>query len=135
MTCGIVWKQGKRAIAGSHKGLVPNSTYRSADIDQDLSARYPADPRWDYVLERRDRTRAAVEVHGARESQVRVLIAKKQWAVRVLRAHGDGAPLPDRWYWLLPAGSRMGITHNGPGARLLSENGIAFPARRVPDAL
>jgi lipid A disaccharide synthetase len=102
----------------------------SLDLDAGLADQYPNEPRWDYLLGLdQPRSVVAVEPHGARNSEVERVIAKKRSAVRQLREHLKSGERIERWFWVSHGKSHFADTER---IRLiLDQNGIEFVSRQL----
>ncbi len=69
----------------------------------------------------------ALEVHTANDSEVKVVIRKKEWTNEFLRSNTTVSE--DLWVWA--ASDRVKISKTGKYARQLAKAGIEFPVRVV----
>lgn len=119
-----------QAIAAKHRGLLTNGLRQtvqdSLDLDAATSAQYPRAHRWDYVLGLRGNKLVGVEPHSARDDEVSTVIAKKQQASQVLRAHLQPGWHVSAWIWV--SSGRVRFSKMDPAIRRLDQNGIRFEA-------
>ena len=73
---------GKQAVKGADRSKIvaadKNKLQGSLDIDSQVKAAYPNEPRWDYALSYDDRI-YFFEVHPAETSEVDKVISKVKW--------------------------------------------------------
>lgn len=125
---------GVAALPGAHRGLIDDAVKEqigdSLDIDAALEPGHPEEHRWDYLLGHAPTEAViALESHTASDSEVSVLIAKKQAASRQLRAHLRDGVRPVAWIWVTEG--RVGFARSERAARRLDQAGITFANRRV----
>ncbi|EPX54939.1 hypothetical protein D187_009678 [Cystobacter fuscus DSM 2262] len=119
---------GKRALRkGDRERVVESAAVRvidSLDLDAQTSAERGNENRWDYLLgtTQSNLPLIAVEVHPANTGEVKVLIAKKRAAEKVLRSELKPGATVKRWYWI--ASGKTVITRNTPESRMLDAAGI-----------
>lgn len=101
----------------------------SIDIDEAAKAEHPTENRWDYLLSVPSARRlVAFEPHSpAKDSEIKVVIAKRRFALDYLRAHLPAAYRVSDWYWA----SRGKVTFMSmeSARRRLNQNGIEFVGR------
>jgi hypothetical protein len=125
---------GLDALEAEHSRLIEGGASVASTVPLDR-CRQPQEPdarRWDYVLALREGSRGlAVEVHHAAASKVEVLIAKRAWAVELLRRECPALHV-EAWCWVAsPETGAILFTRHHPLARKLAEAGITFPVRRL----
>jgi hypothetical protein len=119
---------GKRALRrGDRERVVESAAVRvidSLDLDAQTAAERGNENRWDYLLgtTQSNLPLIAVEVHPANTGEVKVLIAKKRAAEKVLRSVLKPGAIVKRWYWI--ASGKTVITRNTPESRMLDAAGI-----------
>lgn len=91
----------------------------SVFIDECLKQvqQYSQQNRWDYVVGYKDHA-FYIEVHGAKDDEVKVLIKKLQW-VKAWRASSEGlSKIPSTYHWVRTKGS---ITKRSRWQRIAAE--------------
>ncbi len=102
----------------------------SLDLDEATRKELPDRPRWDYLLSVPDRPAlVGIEPHAARDSEVSLVIAKKQVAREYLRDHLSSSSRVSNWYWVTRG--RVGFSDTEKARRQLDQNGIEFVGRIV----
>lgn len=104
----------------------------SLDLDNSLAREYPNASRWDYlvVVESRSARCVGVEVHSATAGEVRVIVAKRDWARGILRQRCEGGlPASADWYWI--ASGKVFLRATDPQFRVLRRSGIQGPSRGI----
>jgi len=97
----------------------------SLDLDEALKTDHPADPRWDYLLGLRAKGQiVAVEPHQAKDSELEVVIRKKDMARKYLKQHWHNAEPVARWIWV--ASGNVQLNLRGTTGRRLDQAGILF---------
>ena len=130
----LEWDKGLQALVGGHsKSILDKAVSQSCDIDKQFEKAEPNEHRWDYVIERKpangdSRTAAGVEVHGASTGEVKVIVAKKQWAEQKV-ADEESDLLMTKWWWVPTAG--VSFTKTTKYARMLAKHGIEFPSKAI----
>jgi hypothetical protein len=103
----------------------------SLDLDAASHTDLPQAHRWDYLLSVPPaRSIVGLEPHPATDSQVKVVIAKKNGARAYLRAHLKPQCHVSRWYWVTRG--KVGFSRMEKARRLLDQNGIEFCGRALP---
>ena len=104
----------------------------SLDLDAASREELPEDNRWDYILSVPDKARlVGVEPHQAKDSEVSVVIAKKNGAKAYLRAHLVDGKHVSRWIWV--SHGKVGFSNTERSRRRLDQEGIEFQGREVRD--
>ena len=102
----------------------------SIDFDAATRPQFPQHNRWDYLLSVPTASRLiGLEPHSAKDSEIRVVIAKRQHAVTYLQQHLPPKNRVTKWLWVT-RGS-VGFTSTERARRILNQNGIAFAGRKV----
>jgi len=97
----------------------------SIDLDRATRREYPQSHRWDYLLSVPSVPQIiALEPHSARDSEVKVVIAKKRRAVEYLRDHLPSKYRVARWFWV--SRGPVNFSKMDPARRQLDQNGITF---------
>jgi hypothetical protein len=123
---GALGKRDLSLIAEPDRARVGDSL----DLDEATRSQYPADPRWDYLLSVPDQAQiVALEPHSARQSEVSSVIAKKKWAMKILRDHLDARHGVSRWLWA--TAGKVSFSRMDREIRRLNQNGIEFVGRKV----
>ena len=129
--CGQVM-DNLRAVARPHRCLIA-ATVRSQvgdslDLDAATRGEFPQDNRWDYLLSVPGIGQiVGLEPHSAKDSEIRVVIAKKQHAVEYLRDHFPPKHRVAKWVWV--SQGSVGFSRMERARRLLDQHGIAFEGR------
>lgn len=124
---------GLSALEAAHKGVVTSGGDVGCGVPLDRCRQHaePDSPRWDYVFtHRREDTGYGVEVHHADANEIPAIIAKKEWAAKLLRQCGQ----LDVQYWIWVASPPNGeilFPRQHPSARLLAEAGVSFPVKQI----
>lgn len=123
---GALKKRDAQLIAEPERPRVGDSL----DLDEATRSEYPEDPRWDYLLSIPGRSQiVAMEPHSARQSEVSSVIAKKKWAIAVLRNHLGPRHAVARWLWV--SSGPVGFSRMDRERRRLDQHGIEFVGRKV----
>lgn len=102
----------------------------SLDLDSATTAECPNANRWDYLLSVPDAGRVVgLEPHSAGDSDIKVVIRKKQWAEVYLRGHLRQEHRVSRWYWV--SHGRVTFSRMERARRELDGNGIEFVGRTL----
>jgi hypothetical protein len=102
----------------------------SLDLDSAMAADFPQHNRWDYILSvPQNAELVAIEPHSARDSEVSVVIRKKQQASDYLRAHLPPSRRPAKWLWV--SHGRVGFSRMERARRQLAQKGISFEGHEV----
>lgn len=125
---------GMGAFVGSDVRLIAEdqrSRIRdSLNLDAASRDECPQANRWDYIVSIADSQRlVGIEPHHARDSEISVVIRKKQHASEYLRSHLKPSYRITSWFWVThgPVSfSKMDQAH-----RLLDQNGIEFVGRSL----
>jgi hypothetical protein len=113
-------------IAEPQRGRVGDSL----DFDEATRLAHPNAHRWDYLLSVPElKSIVAFEPHPAKDSEINVVIAKKQMAVDFLRAHLPAGKRVAKWYWVTRGRVRFGTMERA--RRLLDQKGITFAGRQL----
>ncbi len=125
-------KPGLQALSSIHHELVlnPRESCCAIALDNHFAGTEPNASCWDYLVVTKTDRRVGIEVHGGSSSDVDDIIAKKEWALEKLRLECP-TTLPAEWFWLLPARASSHSSAITPKRRLLNQNGIQGPSRRV----
>ncbi|MBI4566946.1 MAG: hypothetical protein HY719_00960 [Planctomycetes bacterium] len=119
-------RSDRKTIAKSDRKRVTDSL----DLDAGVQAEFPQDHRWDYLLSVPDcDSIVGVESHKAADSEISVIIKKRQGALDVLRAHLQPGRFVKRWYWV--TSSKVGFSDTGTARRRLAQKGITFAGREI----
>ena len=120
------YKTGLSAL-GKYSAKISATSSRiegSVDIDSCTHAKYPRQPRWDYVFAHSGKA-YFVEVHSAHTSEVRTVVSKLQWLKQWLR---NSAPEINRlkadkpYYWI--QSKNFAIPKTSPQYKLAVKEGI-----------
>jgi len=113
-------------IAVSQRGLAADSL----DFDEATRVLYPNANRWDYLLSIPSLHKiVGLEPHPAKDSEITVVIAKKQMAVDFLRDHLPAGERVADWYWVTRGRVTFGTMERA--RRLLDQKGISFAGRQL----
>ncbi len=126
-------KSGLQALQPAERTKITVSNSRelrgSVDLDTCTKAKYPAEPRWDYIIGYRECI-YYVEFHPANAGEVHVILAKLRWL------HGwqsdtplNGLQSTSTYHWI--ASGDIGFTRGSKYSRLLSQYGIRGPVKRL----
>ena len=86
---------------------------------------HPGANRWDYIVSIPDSQEfAGIEPHSAKDSEVSVVIRKKQHATEYLRSHLQDGYRITKWFWVTRG--TVSFSKMDPARRRLDENGIKF---------
>lgn len=120
---------GLQAIKESDRGKVEVADTKklqgSLDIDSQVKALYPEEPRWDYAVSYNDRI-CFFEVHSAETSEVAKVIRKLDWLKQWLKSHApeiDRLPKAEHPYVWVQSG-RYAISPLSSEKRKLAVSGI-----------
>lgn len=123
---GALLSADARLIAESERSKIGDSL----DLDAASRDEYPNHHRWDYVLSVSSTGKLiGLEPHSGKDSEISVVIAKKQHAVTYLRAHLRQGHHVTQWYWV----SHGAVTFSRMDAarRRLDQAGITFVGRSL----
>ncbi len=116
----------RRLIAPGERARVGDSI----DLDTATAGQLPQANRWDYVLSVPDVHRlVGIEPHSAQDSEISVVVAKKQTAIQYLQTHLLPGHVVARWYWVCHG--RVQFSRMDPARRRLDVNGITFVGRTL----
>lgn len=104
----------------------------SLHLDKHMEREEPNSRRWDYLLVVRGASQraVAVEVHPATASEVRAVLEKREWAVRLLGRRCSGLQIAgDDWHWV--ASGKVFLRSTDPQSRLLRQSGLGWPRERL----
>jgi hypothetical protein len=105
----------------------PRALKGSVDIDTCTKAKYPAEPRWDYVIGYQQ-TIYYVEFHPANAGEVSTILIKLQW-LRQWQNNTLLIKLQGTYHWI--ASGDIGFTRSSRYSRQLALHGIHGPAKRL----
>lgn len=123
-------RQGKKALRAADTGKVIASVTCSLALDEEGPRSGKGERRWDYLIVIAEGERAhAVEIHTATPGDVKEMIAKKQWAERLLAEECPGHTVT-KWHWI--ARTRVDFPrHHNRERELLLRSGIEPPQTQV----
>lgn len=102
----------------------------SLNLDAALQADFPNSHRWDYVFSVSDAEKlVALEPHSAKDSEISVVIAKKQHAADQLRLHLHPRYRVSQWLWV--SHGRVSFSHMEKATRRLAQAGIKHVGRQL----
>jgi hypothetical protein len=127
-------EDGLGALTQAHRTLIAQAERPtvgdSLDLDSATKAQYPQANRWDYLLSvPQHRHLIAIESHAAKDSEVSVVIAKKQQSLAHLANHLPPAHRVARWIWV--SSGRVGFSRMDKAIRSLDQKGIEFAGKFV----
>lgn len=121
---------GLEVLETDHKPIVRGGSNVGCGVALDRGRRMqePNASRWDYVFVERDTNNGvAIEVHHTDANEVDVMIAKKEWAEKLLAEQCPAVTVLG-WIWLAsPPASQIFILPQSPNARRLAAAKIRFP--------
>lgn len=124
------FRAGKQAVKGADRdkvdAAVKNKLQGSLDIDSQVEALYPHEPRWDYALSYDDKI-YYFEIHPAETSEVDKVVNKVRWLKSWLRKKAteiDKLPKAEHPYIWIQSG-RYAILPTAKEKMKLSVAGIA----------
>ena len=125
-------QDGLGAFEKSHVSLIAEDQRRrigdSLDLDAASKHEHPEANRWDYIVSIPDKQEfVGIEPHSAKDSEVSVIIRKKQHATNYLRNHLQDGYGITKWFWV--TGGAVRFSRMEPARRRLDENGIKFVGR------
>jgi hypothetical protein len=105
----------------------------SVDVDSALQERYPQDNRWDYAIGHTDGVVYWIEVHGASDGELKVVLAKLKWLKTWLRGQAKtiGA-MPREFVWV--SSGKTSFTLASPQQKQFALEGLQHKGRifKVP---
>jgi hypothetical protein len=107
----------------------------SVALDDELKAKYPNDPRWDYGIGLRTgkgESAVWIEVHPASTSEVTTVLTKLRWLKNWLKTQAlllDKLTTAQAYYWVATSG--VHIRPGSPQARRLQLAGLPSPRSRI----
>ncbi len=127
-------RDGAAAIAKADLRLVAEGERArigdSLNLDAASRDELPQLHRWDYIVSVPDLAQlVGLEPHAAKDSEVSVVIAKKQQAAVYLRSHLEDGRRVTRWFWV--TSGPVGFSRMDRARRRLDQNGIAFVGRQL----
>jgi hypothetical protein len=127
-------KKGMKAFLSSDVKLVAEAERSrigdSLDLDTATRDEFPEENRWDYLTSLPDRSGiVGIEPHHARDSEISVVIAKKQQATACLQSHLRDGYRVRKWFWV--SSSKVGFSRMDRTRRLLDQNGIKFVGKVI----
>ena len=121
---GAFAEADRRSVAEAERSRIGDSL----DLDAATRDEFPQANRWDYVLSIPDLSQiVGIEPHTAKDSEIGVVIAKRQHAVACLRQHLRDGYRVARWFWV--SHGPVGFSRMDRARRRLDQNGIAFVGR------
>lgn len=125
-------RPGIQAMKSRDQALIQvterNKIGDSLDLDGATAAAAPQDHRWDYILSVPSAEKlVAVEPHSATNSEVSVVIRKKNRALAVLRDHLKPGQGVAEWHWVTHG--RVAFSPMDRATRKLAQEGIQFHGR------
>jgi hypothetical protein len=100
----------------------------SLDLDAASQDEYPEANRWDYIVSVPDlAVFAGIEPHSAKDSEIRVVISKKNHATEYLRHHLQEGYRITKWFWVCHG--TVSFSKMDRARRSLDQNGINFVGR------
>lgn len=128
-------RAGLDCLEAVHKAIISGGSQIGCGVHLDLCRQphEPESPRWDYVFTFRTGNKAiGVEVHHAAADQVDMMIAKKEWAMKLLADQCDQLAVL-AWIWVAaPPDAEILFSRQHPATFRLAEAGISFPVGRCP---
>jgi len=102
----------------------------SLDLDEALRSGRDREHRWDYLLGHAKSGRViGLEPHPAHNSEVSVVIRKREAALQQLRRHTRPGASVSAWFWV--ASGKVDFLPHEKAMLTLSQNGIGFLGRRL----
>jgi len=102
----------------------------SLETDTSLRTGRECENRWDYLLgDGTHKTVVGLEPHGASDKEIKVVVAKREAALRQLRPHLREGQHVAAWFWVQSSGS--GFLGTTKARRIANQNGITFVGRRL----
>lgn len=125
---------GLGALDGSHRQYVDAAIREriedSLETDENLRAGMDRENRWDYLLgDGTHRTVVGLEPHGASDKEIKVVVAKREAALRQLRPHLRDGQNVAVWFWVQSSGA--GFLDTAKARRIANQNGITFVGRKL----
>ena len=119
--------KGKQGMESADRACIIEGRKKVVDslnLDLATKAKHSSEPRWDYILgiTNTDAEVIAVEVHPAKGSEARAIVAKKNAAEAVLKEELQSSQRVRRWFWV--ASGKTKLTETMPEAKLLNLNKI-----------
>jgi hypothetical protein len=123
---------GLGALDGGHRQFVDAAIRSrfldSLEVDENLREGNEGANRWDYLIgDATLRLVVGLEPHGAKDSEISVLIAKRQAALTQLRPHFKPGQRVAAWFWVQSSGG--GFKDTGIARRRANSAGIVFVGR------
>jgi hypothetical protein len=137
------WEHGLRALRAQDRHHVePEDSRRltgSVDVDSALHAHEPNAHRWDFAIGHRHTNRSKecvywLEIHGASDKEVKVVLAKLHWLKSWLKGSGSLLNQFERDYVWVSSGATS-FTLGAPQRKVLAEQGLQHKGRvlRIPN--
>jgi len=120
---------GLGALKRAHKDLIHieirGSFSDSVDIDENLRKGNEASNRWDYLIGHSESSSiVGFEPHSAHTKEASVVIAKKQSARQLLKAHLNSSVSIKAWFWV--ASGKVDFVPHEKVILQLQQAGISF---------
>lgn len=123
---GAVLSRDRRLIALTERPQVGDSL----DLDSATREEFPNANRWDYLLSVPTASHIiGLEPHSANDSEIRVVIAKKQHAIDYLVNHLPPGRRVAKWFWVCQGA--VNFSRMERARRLLDQKGISFQGREL----
>ncbi len=128
----LLVQQGLGALVAADRGLIAvgerPKVGDSIDFDSATRPEFPQSHRWDYLMSVPAAAQiVGLEPHTAKDSEINVVIAKKQNAQAYLRGHLHAKHRVAKWIWVTHG--TVGFSKMERARRLLDQSGIAFEGR------
>lgn len=126
--------KGSSAIRKDHRALIATKElariWDSLNFDSATQGLYPEENRWDYFVSVSGcELIVGIEPHSASDSEVSVIIRKKNHAAAVLQDQLAPGARVSRWYWVASTKIRFGRMERS--TRQLNRAGITFVGNRI----
>lgn len=125
-------KPGIQAFTDAHRDhILPGDRSKlgdSIDLDEACRVEYPQANRWDYIFSAPELNKLlALEPHSPKDSEVGVLIAKREHARMYLRSHLQTPHKVSHWFWV--SDGKVRFSQMDRIRRILDQNGIVWAGR------
>jgi hypothetical protein len=137
------WRAGLQSLRSVDKDHITSEDSRrlagSVNVDETLMEKYPNESRWDYAIGHQPANSKAemvywIEIHPARDGEVKVVLAKLQWLKKWLSEKSPKLNAMRREFIWLSSG-RTSFTLSSPQQKRLAVQGLQHKGRvfKIPN--
>ncbi|MBI4425015.1 MAG: hypothetical protein HY554_14885 [Elusimicrobia bacterium] len=121
---GALNRNDVRLVADTERAKIEDSL----DLDAASANQHPEENRWDYILSVPSLSQlVGLEPHPAKDSEIKVVIAKRTKSLEFLRSHLRAGIHVSQWIWVTRG--TVGFSRMEKARRRLDQSGIRFTGR------